>query len=94
MRKDFNARVYGYVVMPAHVHLLISEPDHHTLARRYALPETLLRQETAHPIRNHTARTLLAGARLRSQHPQRQRVRRETRLHSQQSGEARPRETT
>ena len=32
MRRRFNMRVYGYVVMPEHVHLLLSEPDHGTLA--------------------------------------------------------------
>jgi REP element-mobilizing transposase RayT len=25
-------RIYGYVVMPEHVHLLVSEPEHATLA--------------------------------------------------------------
>jgi putative transposase len=28
MRTRFEMRVYGYVLMPEHVHLLISEPDH------------------------------------------------------------------
>jgi putative transposase len=32
MRRRFELRVYGYVVMPEHVHLLLSEPDHGTLA--------------------------------------------------------------
>ncbi len=32
MRRRFHMRVYGYVVMPEHVHLLLSEPDHGTLA--------------------------------------------------------------
>jgi len=32
MRVRFNMRVYGYVVMPEHVHLLLSEPDRATLA--------------------------------------------------------------
>src|ERR1039458_6087319 len=32
MRRRFDMRVYGYVVMPEHVHLLLSEPDHGTLA--------------------------------------------------------------
>lgn len=31
-RKRFGLRVYGYVVMPEHVHLLLSEPDHELLA--------------------------------------------------------------
>ena len=32
MRRRFDMRVYGYVVMPEHVHLLLSEPEHGTLA--------------------------------------------------------------
>ncbi len=32
MRSRFDLRVYGYVVMPEHVHLLLSEPEHDTLA--------------------------------------------------------------
>ena len=32
MRRRFQMRIYGYVVMPEHVHLLVSEPDRGTLA--------------------------------------------------------------
>jgi putative transposase len=32
MRRRFDLRVYGYVVMPEHVHLLLSEPGQGTLA--------------------------------------------------------------
>jgi putative transposase len=32
MRRRFDLRIYGYVVMPEHVHLLLSEPEHDTLA--------------------------------------------------------------
>ena len=32
MRRRFAMRIYGYVVMPEHVHLLLSEPEHGTLA--------------------------------------------------------------
>ena len=32
MRCSFRLRVYGYVVMPEHVHLLVSEPERATLA--------------------------------------------------------------
>ena len=32
MRRRFAMRVYGYVVMPEHVHLLLSEPEEKTLA--------------------------------------------------------------
>ncbi len=31
MRRRFDMCVYGYVVMPEHVHLLLSEPEHGTL---------------------------------------------------------------
>src|SRR3974377_2017291 len=32
MRQRFEMRVYGYVVMPEHVHLLVSEPENGMLA--------------------------------------------------------------
>ena len=32
MRRRFDMRIYGYVVMPEHVHLLVSEPERGTLA--------------------------------------------------------------
>src|SRR5258708_17513287 len=32
VRRSFRLRVYGYVVMPEHVHLLLSEPERETLA--------------------------------------------------------------
>ncbi len=32
VRRSFSLRIYGYVVMPDHVHLLISEPSQATLA--------------------------------------------------------------
>jgi putative transposase len=32
VRRDFKLHVYGYVVMPEHVHLLVSEPEQTTLA--------------------------------------------------------------
>src|ERR1700751_6056134 len=32
MRRRFSVGIYGYVVMPEHVHLLVSEPDQKTLA--------------------------------------------------------------
>lgn len=32
MRLRFAMRIYGYVIMPEHVHLLVSEPDQGTLA--------------------------------------------------------------
>jgi putative transposase len=32
VRRNYGLRVYGYVVMPEHVHLLLSEPERDTLA--------------------------------------------------------------
>jgi putative transposase len=32
VRSTYGLRVFGYVVMPEHVHLLLSEPQHDTLA--------------------------------------------------------------
>ena len=32
MRRRFELRIYGYVVMPEHAHLLLSEPEQKTLA--------------------------------------------------------------
>jgi putative transposase len=32
MRRRFVVRIYGYVVMPEHVHLLLNEPEQGTLA--------------------------------------------------------------
>jgi putative transposase len=33
LRKDYRMLVYEYVVMPEHVHLLVSEPERDTSAR-------------------------------------------------------------
>lgn len=33
MRRIYEFRVYGYVIMPEHVHLLVSEPSHRSLAK-------------------------------------------------------------
>jgi putative transposase len=33
VRKRFGLCIYGYVVMPEHVHLLVNEPEHSTLAQ-------------------------------------------------------------
>jgi putative transposase len=32
VRRSYRLYVYGYVVMPEHVHLLLSEPEKDTLA--------------------------------------------------------------
>jgi putative transposase len=33
VRQDYGLRVYGYVLMPEHIHLLLNEPERDTLAR-------------------------------------------------------------
>ncbi len=33
VRRSYDLCIYGYVVMPDHVHLLLSEPEHETLAQ-------------------------------------------------------------
>jgi len=33
VRRDYGVCVYGYVVMPEHVHLLLNEPERNTFAQ-------------------------------------------------------------
>ena len=45
VREHYGLRVFGYVVMPEHVHLLISEPEQSTLARAVqSLKQSVSRQ--------------------------------------------------
>lgn len=47
VRRRYGLRVYGYVVMPEHVHLLVSEPDIEILARAIqALKVSVVRRAT------------------------------------------------
>ncbi len=53
VRRDYGLRVYGYVVMPEHVHLLLSEPDRQTLAvaiqsLKQGVARRLIEPEAAH----------------------------------------------
>ena len=57
MRCRFSLRVYGYVVMPEHVHLLVSEPEHGLLADAIHFLKLSLRQ--APGGRNVLAKALL-----------------------------------
>jgi len=50
VRKSFALRVYGYVIMPDHVHLLLSEPQRGTLA------------EALKSLKQGVARRLIGGA--------------------------------
>jgi putative transposase len=40
VRRRFQMRIYGYVVMPEHLHMLVSEPDSSTLAAAMQLLKT------------------------------------------------------
>ena len=40
VRRKFRLPVYGYVVMPEHVHLMLSEPERETLADAREVAET------------------------------------------------------
>ncbi len=53
MRRDYGLHVYGYVVMPEHVHLLLSEPERKTLAvaiqsLKQGVARRLIEHEAAH----------------------------------------------
>src|SRR5713226_5001878 len=62
VRRSLRLCVYGYVVMPEHVHLLLSEPERETLAEAMKS----LRQGVSRKLIG-DARTLLAKAILRPQ---------------------------
>ena len=84
VRRSFRLHVYGYVVMPEHVHLLLSEPQRATLAD--ALKSLKLRSIAALDWR---CGAFLAKAILRFQHSQLPTICGEASLHPPQSGEAR-----
>src|SRR5215475_3139239 len=50
VRRNYKLQVYGYVVMPEHVHLLLSEPELVTLA------------DALKSLKQGVARRLIAGA--------------------------------
>jgi putative transposase len=49
MRRRFAMRVYGYVVMPEHVHLLLSEPEQGALAQAIHYLKFVIRKTVALP---------------------------------------------
>jgi putative transposase len=57
----------GYVVMPEHVHLLVSEPERGTLA----LAVQMIKQMISRKLRRRKKRSVLAGAVLRLQRVER-----------------------
>jgi putative transposase len=70
VRQSHKLSVYGYVVMPEHVHLLLSEPRVGTLSEAIKSAEARC-IAAAH----RRCRTFLAKALLRFQHPQSRAVR-------------------
>jgi REP element-mobilizing transposase RayT len=100
VRRRYHWVVLGYVVMPEHIHLLVSEPPHHRLSNRNPGAEARLRtpragratqtspEFTERSVRaQHAAR--LAGPILRLQRLHRSQAGREATLHASQPCEAR-----
>ena len=51
MRQRYNFAIFGYVIMPEHVHLLLSEPDHAPLAKAIqALKLSVATQRSERPF--------------------------------------------
>ena len=80
VRQNYQLCVYGYVVMPEHVHMLADEPERSTLAQAIKS----LKQGVA-PTGPTRRRAVLVGAVLRFQRVERTQVRGETSLHLPQS---------
>ncbi len=83
VRRRFDLYIYGYVVMPDHVHLLTSEPAQQLLQEALKSLKQSVFQTTA--LRS---RALLAGALLRLQHTQRGAIQGEATLYPPQPGAA------
>ena len=84
VRRSFNLRVYAYVIMPEHVHLLLSEPERGLLA------------DALKSLKQGISRRLIGSAEhfwqktvLRFQHPELPAVCGEGEVYSSQSGEER-----
>ena len=89
VRQKYDLCIYGYVVMPEHVHMLVNEPERLTLAQAMQS----LKQSVARRLALR-ARSVLAGPLLRLQRLERVQVRRETPLHPPESSGARISSTT
>jgi len=81
VRQQYGFLVYGYVVMPEHVHLLVSEPERGTLAQAMQS----LKQSVARTASAASCRSLLASSLLRLQRVERTQVRREAAVHPSES---------
>ena len=84
-RKWYGFYVAGYVVMPEHVHLLMSEPERAKLSIALQMLNRTWRGASTRA----GGRSILATALLRFQLVERGQAGREVALHASQSGEAR-----
>ncbi len=82
-RARHQARIYAYVLMPEHVHLLVNEPPQMLLAQFLKA----VKQVTSRRLRG--PREVLAGPLLRQQRSRRDGALRSDSVHSSQSGGAR-----
>jgi len=57
-RAKYGFFVFGYVVMPEHVHLLVSEPERGTLATAIKALKQSVARRVAHPVNLLIARNL------------------------------------
>jgi REP element-mobilizing transposase RayT len=81
VRHWYGCYVSGYVVMPEHVHLLISEPERSDLS----VVIQMLKQITSAQADECQRRSLLANSLLRLSGVEREEENRETALHASQS---------
>jgi REP element-mobilizing transposase RayT len=84
VRRHYGMLVFGYVVMPEHVHLLLSEPEREVLST--AIRAT---KQSVFAKADRRARALLAGSLLRFQRVEREQDQRKASLHASKSGEER-----
>lgn len=85
VRRWYGCYVTGYVVMPEHVHLLISEPERGELSRVIQM----LKSDHFPTAADARPAALLAGSLLRFSGVEREEADREAPLHASQSGGAR-----
>jgi len=84
-RQWYGFYVTGYVIMPEHVHLLMSEPERAQLS----VALQMLKQNVARRLRSPEGGRFVAASILRLQCLERSQAHREVALHTQESGQAR-----
>jgi len=57
VRRWYGLGVFGYVVMPEHVHLLVSEPEHSSLAVAIQMLKQIVAQKLSHSKADHEPTT-------------------------------------